>query len=159
MKILSEKLRACLTGMLMLGALGSMILLTVSTAFAGPLKPVGLETFATGLGVPTAGAATDRHPDHLYVTGQQGKITAINLTNKSSATILDLTTVVPLIPVNELGLLGIAFHPEFSVNGKFYTMSSEVNLGSATDFKAKYGTNLPSFLAGVGLDVDNVLRE
>ena len=52
----------------------------------------------------------------LFILEKEGKLSVTNLVNQEQHVILEL----PVLTNSEQGLLGIAFHPEFSNNGLFY---------------------------------------
>ena len=89
----------------------------------GPDKGVDIELVADGyespLGVVDAGDNSGR----LFVIDQPGRIWIIDKHGKKLATpFLDIRSkVIPLNPNgDERGLLGLAFHPNYKHNGKFY---------------------------------------
>lgn len=102
---------------------------------------VGLETVMSGLVQPTAGAVAPGDPDHLYVADQIGKVWVVDVSHRrhpqAPRLFLDISgrlVTLGLGPAkyDERGLLGIAFHPNFSQNGLFYTYASEPAKGAAT---------------------------
>ncbi|OLS21544.1 MAG: Quinoprotein glucose dehydrogenase B precursor [Candidatus Heimdallarchaeota archaeon LC_3] len=65
--------------------------------------------------------SVDTYPNNLFVVEQQGKIQLvenINTTNPTKTEFLDITQNV--ISGGEKGLLGLAFDPNFNLNGFFY---------------------------------------
>ena len=76
-------------------------------------------TFAFPVEIQNTGTAGD---DRLFVVGQQGTIRV--LTNSASVTttslFLDIQSEVFFNVGQELGLLGLAFHPDYETNGYFY---------------------------------------
>jgi len=76
-------------------------------------------SFTDPVGIYHAGDATDR----LFVIEQPGtiKVFSNNATEESVQIFLDLTSIVEQDPgYTEEGLLGLAFHPNFTQNGYFY---------------------------------------
>jgi glucose/arabinose dehydrogenase len=84
---------------------------------------VRLQTVATGLTAPNWGTAAPGLRNHLFVTDQDGVLWAINLVARTKSVFLNLRGQV--VSTGERGLLGVAFHPGFAVNGLFYTYTSE----------------------------------
>ena len=86
-----------------------------------------LQQVADGLVSPIALAEPADGTKRLFVVDQVGKIWIIqpDLT-KSASPFIDLTSkMVSLSPnYDERGLLGLAFHPDFGNNGKFYVFYS-----------------------------------
>jgi uncharacterized repeat protein (TIGR03806 family) len=74
-------------------------------------------TFASPVGI----TAAPGDPTHLYVVEQRGRIRVFE--NRadvpSFSTFLDITTAVTSA-MQEEGLLGLAFHPNYATNGSFY---------------------------------------
>lgn len=96
-----------------------------------PLEPEGfptirLETFATGLGSPVGFAHAGDGSDRLFVIDQRGRIDIIQGGTLLPAPFLDIEAkLVPERPgFDERGLLGLAFHPDYAVNGRFYVYYS-----------------------------------
>jgi glucose/arabinose dehydrogenase len=131
-----------------------------ATIFA-PIQPggfeVNLETVATGLTAPNKGVLAPGEPGRLYVVDQVGKLWAVDLATGSKTLFLDVgSRLVPLGifgpgTFDERGLLGVAFHPNYAVNGKLYTYTSEPNAGPPT-----FPTTMPP---GTPPDHQNVVAE
>lgn len=85
-------------------------------------KPPVIETklLATGFTMPnTITSLSNKNDKRLYVVEQTGKIRIINAGGTIASTpLLDLSSKVLL--GGEMGLLGLAFHPNFSSNGYLY---------------------------------------
>ncbi|MEJ0029885.1 MAG: PQQ-dependent sugar dehydrogenase [Bacteroidota bacterium] len=84
---------------------------------------VDLQTIADGYTSPIGVVAVPDNTNRLFVIDQVGKIMIIGADGKKIETaFLDLTgSVVSLNSAyDERGLLGLAFHPDFQTNGKFY---------------------------------------
>ena len=124
---------------------------------------VGLETVASGLVQPTAGALAPGDPDHLYIADQIGKVWVVDVSRHHGrqggtpqpSLFLDISSQLVTLGLgptkyDERGLLGIAFHPNFRKNHLFYTFASEPVAGPATF------STLP---AGVAPNCQNVLQE
>jgi glucose/arabinose dehydrogenase len=127
----------------------------------GPL--ITLKTVAKGLVSPLKGVTAPGDPNGLYIVDQPGRIFRIDLT---VAPPVDVSGLKPFLDVSselvtlgvlgpdtfdERGLLGLAFHPNFQSNGKFYTYMSVPAKGMPT---------LPSTLpAGTAPDHQNVVAE
>jgi glucose/arabinose dehydrogenase len=127
---------------------------------------------ALNLTAPLKGVVAPGLPNHLFIVDQPGRIIALNLTTGAKTVVLDvgpdgLNLLVrlgvffgPQCPpdqastgpsFDERGLLGLAFHPNFATNGKFYTYTSEPVDGVPT-----FPTTLPP---GTPPDHQNVLSE
>ncbi|MGD8375376.1 MAG: CHRD domain-containing protein, partial [Acidobacteriota bacterium] len=120
-----------------LAALTAGLLLTlISPLAAGPIPDpivpgqliVRLEPVADGLSAPNWGTFAPGLPARLlFVTDQDGEIWEFDLQTGASRIYLDVRArLVSLSPFqDERGLLGLAFHPEFTRNGRLYTYTSE----------------------------------
>lgn len=127
---------------------------------------------ALNLTAPLKGVAAPGHPNQLFIVDQPGKIVAVNLNTGDKTVILDvgptglnlLVTLGVFFGPNcppgeptsgpsfdERGLLGLAFHPDFAANGKFYTYTSELVEGAPT-----FLTTLPP---GTPPDHQNLISE
>lgn len=98
---------------------------------------VGLRPVATGLTAPNWGTFAPGHTNRLYVSDQTGLVWAINLTSGNKSVFLDVSGLLVPLGVfgpgsfDERGLLGIAFHPDYQSNGRFYTYTSQPVSGPA----------------------------
>ncbi|WP_252852740.1 PQQ-dependent sugar dehydrogenase [Aeoliella straminimaris] len=81
----------------------------------------GLTRIATGFSDPTFATHAPGDPNRMFVVEQSGAIRIFDRQTgtKQSTTFLDITGQVKR-GHNEEGLLGLAFHPDFQTNGKFY---------------------------------------
>jgi glucose/arabinose dehydrogenase len=116
----------------------------------------------TALVAPNKGVAAPGLAGHLFIVDQPGKIWAVNFNTIDPATelpqrslFLDVGPLLVTLGVcgpdtfDERGLLGLAFHPQFATNRKFYTYTSEPNSGPPT---------FPTTVPGVP-DHQNVVTE
>ena len=88
---------------------------------------IALELLAEGLTAPVALAAPDDGTGRLFVVDQIGLIYLIDSTDTLLSTpFLDLRSKI--VPLNgnydERGLLGLAFHPNYAANGRFFVYYS-----------------------------------
>jgi glucose/arabinose dehydrogenase len=87
-----------------------------------------LQTVAEGNGLtaPNWGTFAPGQPQTLYVVDQDGPLWAVDLRTGAKALCMNTRDLlVPLIPGDERGFLGAAFHPQFLANGLLYTYTSE----------------------------------
>ncbi len=117
-----------------------------------PIQPGGmrikLEMVASGVTSPLKGKSAPGEPNRLYVVDQVGILWAVDLATGAKTNFLNvgptglnrLVTLGVLGPntFDERGLLGVAFHPNYAMNGKLYTYTSEPNAGPPT-----FPTTLP----------------
>ncbi|MDH3715648.1 MAG: PQQ-dependent sugar dehydrogenase [Gammaproteobacteria bacterium] len=100
---------------------------------------VKLEPYVTGVNAPLA-MVQPAGDDRKFVIEQWGRVRIIDGSGKLQATpFLDIRNLIPdLHPdFDERGLLGIAFHPDFKSNGKFY-----VSYSGHLDFQQDLGQML-----------------
>lgn len=98
-------------------------LLGVSTALAQQTG-VRLEPIAQGLDSPVFVTAPAGDP-RLFVVEQTGRILLLRDGAVLAAPFLDLSDSVST--GGERGLLGLAFHPDYSANGRFYVNYTDTN--------------------------------
>jgi glucose/arabinose dehydrogenase len=121
---------------------------------------VGVEVVADQITSPLKAIHAPGEPNFLYVIDQPGIVWRVNLADPNPATnktvFLDVRTLITQLGVcgpntfDERGLLGLAFHPNYQKNGKFYTYTSEQTVGAIT---------FPGSPTGVNPDHDNVVSE
>jgi glucose/arabinose dehydrogenase len=94
-------------------------LLFAVVALSQTTNSIGISSFATGLSKPVEIAhAKD---NRLFLVEQSGKIKIINPSGTVKATpFLDVSALTNYSPNTELGLLGLAFHPNYKTNGIFF---------------------------------------
>jgi glucose/arabinose dehydrogenase len=119
---------------------------------------VDLETVADGFVSPIGVVAVPDNTGRLFVIDQVGKIFMIGADGKKiDAPFLDLTSTMVSLETqyDERGLLGLAFHPDYQTNGKFYVYyqlparnggpdgaNSWDNLSRISEFKVSSNVNL-----------------
>ncbi|MBA2623402.1 MAG: PQQ-dependent sugar dehydrogenase, partial [Chthoniobacterales bacterium] len=114
-KLIIHSLVIAVTG---LALLGSRFIAQAQTV--APLTAVRV---ASGLSAPVFITAPPADPSRLFIVEQTGGVRILNLQTLT----LDATPFVDLSPLlrngrgGEQGLLGLAFHPDYASNGKFYT--------------------------------------
>ncbi|MPZ52881.1 MAG: CHRD domain-containing protein, partial [Acidimicrobiia bacterium] len=99
--------------------------------------PLALETVADGMTAPNWGTASPGIDDRLIVTDQDGLLWSVDLVSGNTEVFLDVSTRLVALGVggpgtfDERGLLGVAFHPDYTTNGLLYTYTSEPEDGPA----------------------------
>ena len=114
---------------------------------------VGLQTVASGLAAPNfltnAGDGTDR----LFILEQPGQVRLVKNGVLQAGAFLDVSTrLTNLNFVDERGLIGMAFHPDYATPGadgfgKVYTHTSEPNSGVIDFDDGTASTNHQSVIA------------
>ncbi|WP_226042046.1 PQQ-dependent sugar dehydrogenase [Natrinema sp. DC36] len=94
--------------------------------YIGEGPTVGLETVAEGeLTAPTSLTVPDEDADRRFVTDQTGQIYVHGPDGLQDEPFLDISDrIVELMEFDERGLLGLAFHPDFEENGRFFVRYS-----------------------------------
>jgi glucose/arabinose dehydrogenase len=133
------------------------------------MSAVDLQTIADGFVSPLGVVAAPDNTNRLFVIDQVGQVLVIGADGKKlDAPFLDLTSKMVSLNANydERGLLGLAFHPSFQTNGRFFvyyqlpprtggpdaTVSWD-NLSRISEFNASTGANT------VDLSSEKVLLE
>lgn len=100
-----------------------IVLFSFSLLWAGFLsaQTLALEEFASGLDSPVD-ISVAPGDDRLYVTERDGTVRLVNTDGTVDSTpFLNIEDLVASCGGNcEIGLLGLAFHPDFATNGFFY---------------------------------------
>jgi hypothetical protein len=141
---------------------GALAAADESTIFA-PITPLNgfklkLTKIADGLNAPLKGKVAPGEKGRLYVVSQAGLLTAVERSTGAKTLFLDLRSRVVPVGIlgpgsfDERGFLGVAFHPNYKCNGRFFTYESEPFLGAAPTFP----TTLP---AGTTPNHQNVVAE
>lgn len=99
------------------------VVLLTTISFA---QTIGLQTFATGFSSPVA--IVNAGDSRLFVVQRGGAIRILNANGTINATNFLTLTSSTIVSGGERGLLGLAFHPNYSTNGYFY-----VNYTRASD--------------------------
>jgi glucose/arabinose dehydrogenase len=90
---------------------------------ANQVAAIDATRVATGLSQPVFVAAPPDDPDRLFLVEKGGRILALELATAAAPTsFLDLSGQVAT--EGEQGLLGLAFHPQYATNGRFYVQLS-----------------------------------
>jgi glucose/arabinose dehydrogenase len=148
---------------------GMMIMLALTSATAdestifAPIEPLSgvplkLELISDGLVAPLKGKVAPGEPGRLYVVNQSGELHAVELQGGAKTLFLSVASRLVTLGVagpgsfDERGFLGIAFHPRYKHNGRFFTYTSEPALGAPPTFP----TTLPP---GTTANHQNVVAE
>lgn len=90
-----------------------------------PATKVNVRLISDQLAYPTAFAQPNDKSNRLFVCEQRGRIRIVKNGILQERPFLDITEdVLMMNSGDEMGLLGFAFHPSFSKNGKFYVFFS-----------------------------------
>lgn len=114
--------------------------LVASAAGAQDIAPgslsADLELFASGLTAPVTATHANDGSNRLFVIDQAGQIRIIEEVNGTPtllpAPFLDISGLLPVLNPNfdERGLLGLAFHPNYQNNGRFFVRYSAPRTGT-----------------------------
>lgn len=108
-------------------AAGLALLLTVSSEAFAQTAGIRSVRVANGFLQPVFCTAPAGDGARLFVVEKAGLIKILNLQTASRATFLDLTALVS--SDGERGLLGLAFHPGYAQNRRFYVSYTGVSSG------------------------------
>src|SRR6266446_6337198 len=103
-----------------------------------PVYSLSLKIIAEGLEAPIGMAVANDGSNRLFVIEQEGKIRIVKDGKLLSQPFLDITSHVDhgSSMYSEKGLLGLAFHPQYKSNGKFYVYYSSPTSTKAMDNKS-----------------------
>ncbi len=106
-------------------ALAGSAAMLLATSVAVADVSVKLEPFVTGLNAPLS-MKQPKGDDRIFVIEQWGRVRIIQDGELLASPFLDIRDQIPdlLSDFDERGLLGLAFHPDFKNNGKFYVAHS-----------------------------------
>lgn len=108
------------------------VLFLVSMSFRA--QTLELQTFASGFSNPVA--ITHAGDDRLFVVQRSGAIRIVNTDGSINSTPFLSLTSSTVLSGGERGLLGLAFHPDYATNGKFYV--NYTRSGDGATVIAKY---------------------
>jgi glucose/arabinose dehydrogenase len=122
-----------------------------------PAYTLSLKLIASDLEGPIGMAVANDGTNRLFVIEQPGLIRIIKNGTLLSAPFLDITSIVDHGSnlYSEKGLLGLAFHPQYKTNGKFYTYYSASTVVKGMDHKSvlaeyKVSTSNPDVAEATG---------
>lgn len=119
------------------------VILILPGCNGNPVPPsLKIELFARGFTNPTACASPRDGSGRLFVTEQTGTVRIVDSTGAVlREPFIDISRkmVNPFFAYDESGLLGIVFHPEYAVNGRFFIF---YNALPTTDTPAGYHSNV-----------------
>lgn len=103
---------------------------------------IELQTVASGLVCPIEVVSAFDGTGRLFIVDQTGKILILQNGQVLPTPFLDLTSTIVAVNTgyDERGLLGIAFHPDYAHNGRFFVRYSIPRQGNATDDPGCFGT-------------------
>jgi len=105
----------------------SMIMIALFTSYSSAEIPKGdivikLETVATGLTAPIYATNAADGSGRLFIVEQSGQIRIVENDVLLPTPFLDIADKLPALNAffDERGLLGLAFHPDYAINGRFF---------------------------------------
>lgn len=130
------------------------VLLSVAGTFSSSAVELGRALISSGLTNPVFITAPPGDTSRIFVAEQDGRIKIITLANNTvlSTPFLDISSRVDSFR-NEQGLLGMAFHPDFTNNGYFY-LNYIFDLGGDSDLTriSRFQANGPPYSTAVTAD-------
>ncbi len=116
--------------------LGSLLCLSLATAGLAQIPQgditVALETVADGLTAPLGVTHAGDGSGRLFIWEQSGKVWIVDQGVLLPTPFLDIGDRLPMLNTffDERGLLGLAFHPDYATNGRFFVRHSSPREGS-----------------------------
>jgi glucose/arabinose dehydrogenase len=107
-----------------------VLLVSMMAGFAYAAPAITLQEIATGFQSPVELANSGDGSGRLFVVEQGGKIKVLSGGVVSANPFLDISAVIA--SGGERGLLGLAFHPQYSSNGAFYVYYTRAGDGALT---------------------------
>jgi len=111
------------------------IILVVAFAMHAEADTVGLERLATGLNKPVFVTSAPGDRDRLFIVERGGAIKILDL-NTGTVNGSNFLTIGDTFSSFEAGLLGLAFHPDYATNNKFYTYVTVDDGGVGVPFRS-----------------------
>ena len=99
---------------------GLLLSAAVSALHAQAVSGLTVERVATGISQPIYVTAPPNDTSRLFIVRQSGQILILNLATLTVSPTPFLDISGRLVASGEQGLLGLAFDPNYSTNGKFY---------------------------------------
>ncbi len=103
----------------------------VATNHSQTNQIIELETVASGLVAPLGVTHAGDGSGRLFITEQTGQIRIVENGNLLATPFLDISGRLPTLNTffDERGLLGVAFHPKYQTNGRFFVRYSSPREG------------------------------
>jgi len=107
------------------------VVVVVPTGAASETTIIELETVASGLTAPVGLTHAGDGSGRLFIVEQTGQIRIVEDGTLLATPFLDISGLLPLLNpfFDERGLLGVAFHPTYQANGRFYVRYSVPRAG------------------------------
>jgi glucose/arabinose dehydrogenase len=105
---------------------------------------LALSTFVTGLTSPVGAEVPNDGTNRMFILQQGGAIRIIQNGLLLATPFLDVSTNTGFESGGEKGLLGLAFHPSFNANGKFYLYYTRRISGQLQSVLSEYTVSPPN---------------
>lgn len=112
----------------------------------GDLPGLALEDVASGLSQPLLAVTAPGEPNRIYVIEKEGTIAVIEDGTVLAERFLDVTD--DIASGGERGLLGLAFHPDYAENGRFFVYYTPPGRNQVVEF-ARESVDPPRAANGV----------
>src|SRR5215213_2220821 len=93
----------------------------------GTISTISATRVASGLNQPLFVTSSPNDPNRLFIVEKGGLIKVVDLTTGTVDTQPFLNVLTDIVAAGEQGLLGLAFHPDYAQNGRFYVYLSNAS--------------------------------
>ncbi|HEY2818601.1 MAG TPA: PQQ-dependent sugar dehydrogenase [Casimicrobiaceae bacterium] len=107
--------------------------------FSAPVAAIQLTPIVTGLASPTFIANAGDGSNRLFIVEQGGTIRVLQPGSSTPTLFLDIHAKV--VAGGEQGLVGLAFHPQYTVNGRFFVYYTRAGDGTLVIAEYHVSTN------------------
>ena len=111
------------------------VVVVAPTGVASEPTVIELDTVASGLTAPVGLTHAGDGSGRLFIVEQTGQIRVVADGALLTTPFLDISGLLPVLNsfFDERGLLGVAFHPAYEANGRFYVRYSAPRTGGAAE--------------------------
>src|SRR5438552_12584410 len=97
-----------------------LILFLLAPSLHAQTTRIALEPTVSDLSAPVYFTSAKDGTNRRFIIQQAGRILVLQPGSTTITTFLDISSGIVLSREREQGLLGLAFHPHFSTNGRFF---------------------------------------
>ncbi len=136
-------------------ALVAAFLLNLTSGFHAEAAISGLDLVTSGLNAPVYATYAPGDSERLFIIERGGAIRILDLTTEE-LNVNPFLQIPDADAAGEGGLLGLAFHPDYQTNGKFYTYVTVDNGGLALDNRTSpFSSRVREYTVSANPDIAN----